>query len=203
MQLIHSWMALLMFSLPVQLFAQQPPLVQCPGLIGCPGSGPVVPTGSNVILSSALPTAIELLGTFAGGTAVILIAVAGVQMVLSGGDESKISSARWSILYALIGLSVAIMSQTIVAAIATEAYGTTGSGNLLVKLMRDVIRLILIAFNVGFILAVMIAGIRMTVNGGKADEFTKSIFVIKWAIGGAIVTNAAAALVRALSSFNF
>lgn len=202
MRFLHSVTAFLMFSLPVRLFAQQPPPVQCPGLFGCPGTGPQTPTPQNVILTSALPTAIELLGTFAGGAAVILIAVAGVQMVLSGGDESKISSARWSVLYALIGLSIAIMSQTIVAAVATETYGA-GPGNLLINLMRDVIRFILIAFNVGFVLAVMIAGIRMTVNGGKSDEFTKSIFVIKWAIGGAIVTNSAAALVRALSSFTF
>ena len=101
-----------------------------------------------------------------------------------------------------IGLAVAVMSQTIVAAVATESYAAAGE-NLLVGLMRDVIRLILIAFNVAFVLAVMVAGIRMTVNGGKADEFQKSLFVIKWAIAGAIVTNSAAALVNALSNFNF
>src|SRR3989338_6738909 len=154
MNVLHTIAALIFFSFE-NVFAQQPPPVQCvEGLLGCQGSGPRVPSPKNFLLESTLPTAIEILGTFAGGAAVILIAVAGVQMVLSGGDESKISSARFSILYALIGLAVAVMSQTIVAAVATESYAAAGE-NLLVGLMRDVIRLILIAFNVAFVLAVM------------------------------------------------
>ncbi|MBI3332068.1 hypothetical protein HYZ99_03880 [Candidatus Peregrinibacteria bacterium] len=196
MRFSFSFPAALILSVPGAVIAQAPPVVNCTGLIGC-GSGP-----SNVLLTSTLPTVIRLLGTFAGGAAVIFISVAGVQMVLSAGDESKVSSARWSVIYALGGLALAIMSQTIVAAVATETYGSAG-GDFMVSLMRDVIRIILIGFNVTFGLAIMIAGIRMALGGGKADEFQKALFTIKWAIAGAVVTNSAGALVNALFNLGF
>lgn len=45
---------------------------------------------------------------------VIIITVAGVKYVLSSGDSSKITQARDTIIYALVGLIVAILARQII-----------------------------------------------------------------------------------------
>ncbi|MDO8265399.1 MAG: hypothetical protein Q7T41_00485 [Candidatus Saccharibacteria bacterium] len=50
----------------------------------------------------------------AGIIAILVIIVAGVKMTLSTGDSGKIKSSRDSIIYASVGLMVAILAQVIV-----------------------------------------------------------------------------------------
>lgn len=49
-----------------------------------------------------------------GAVAILIIAIAGLQYVLSNGDPQKTARAKDTIIYAVIGLVVAIMSFTIV-----------------------------------------------------------------------------------------
>lgn len=175
----------------------QIPTVVCTGLAGC--GAPV----SNVLFHSTLPALIRFLASFAGGAAVIFIVVAGVQLLLSWGDESKVTAAKWAVIYAIMGLTLAITSQVIVAFIVTEDYGQGANDFLFAGAMPAVVRIILTLFNVAFVLVIMLAGIRMTYGGGQADEFSKSLNTIKWAIGGAVVTNLAHAAVNALLAIGF
>lgn len=183
-----------LLAAPAAAIAQAAPPVVCTGLAGC-GQG-----NANVIITGLLPTAITILASLAGGGAVIAIAVAGLQLLVSNGDESKIAQARWAVIYSVIGLTFVIVSQRVVSAVVTETYAT-GTSDFLFgsgQFLSTIVRIILSAFNVVFVIVLMIAGYRMALEGGKPDQFDRGLTIIKWAVGGAIVTNAAYAAVKAL-----
>jgi hypothetical protein len=62
----------------------------------------------------AIRAVLEILSWIAGIAAVIMIIVAGLKYVTSGGDSSSIASAKTSLIYALIGIIVVALAQTIV-----------------------------------------------------------------------------------------
>src|SRR3989344_3362426 len=191
-------LSLLSALLTEHAFAQEPPAVVCTGLAGCGGAI------DNVLFTGALPVLIGILGNVAGAAAVIFIAVAGVQMMLAFGDESKITSSRWAVVYALIGLMVAMTSQVVVAFVVTEDYGQAATQNFLFgAALPSVIRILVTLFNVVFVLTIMFAGYRMTIAGGKGDEYKKCLGIIRWSLTGAVITNASHALVNALLAMDF
>lgn len=57
---------------------------------------------------------IQILVIILGIAAVIVIMVAGLSFVLSSGDPAKIATARNAIIYASVGLVVAVLAQTLV-----------------------------------------------------------------------------------------
>ncbi len=67
-------------------------------------------TGTNgVILKAA-----SLLSIIAGIAAVIMIMLAGFMFITAGGDSSKVSNARKTLAYAVVGLIVIVLARTIV-----------------------------------------------------------------------------------------
>lgn len=185
-----------LLAIPGAVLAVDPyPPLLCPGLFGC-GLGP-----QNLILTNALPTAALILVQIAAGGAVIAITIAGVQMGISYGDESKITNARKAILYALGGLGIALSAVPIVSFVTSENYGLDIGGDI-ITVMASMIRIILTLFNVGFCIVVILAGLRMMNSQGNADEFKKGAEMIKWAIIGGVIVNLAKAGVQAFL-FNF
>lgn len=66
--------------------------------------------GPNGILTSV----VRLFLTAAAVIAVIMVIIGGFKYVLSTGDPAKINSAKNTILFAIIGLAVALMAQVII-----------------------------------------------------------------------------------------
>lgn len=64
-----------------------------------------------------------------GAIAVIMIVIGGLRYVLSGGDSSQITAAKNTILYAIIGIVVAILAYAIITFVINSftAGGTTGT----------------------------------------------------------------------------
>jgi uncharacterized membrane protein YesL len=56
----------------------------------------------------------NILAIIVGVTAVIVIMVAGIQYMLSTGDPTKVNNAKNAIIYAAIGLVVAVLARTLV-----------------------------------------------------------------------------------------
>lgn len=83
---------------------------------GCKGSAETsvceASNKDNVFL--ILRSVINILLTAVGIIAVIMIIVGGIKYVTSSGDSSGITSAKNTILYAIVGLVVALMSFAIV-----------------------------------------------------------------------------------------
>ena len=55
-----------------------------------------------------------LIARVTGAVAVIMVIYAGFQMVIGGGDPSKIQTARQTLIYALVGICVILVGQTII-----------------------------------------------------------------------------------------
>lgn len=72
--------------------------------------------GPNGILTKAA----KLISILAGVAAVILIIVGGIQYVISSGDSTNVQNAKNTILYAIIGLIVALLAQAIIAFVLTR-----------------------------------------------------------------------------------
>ena len=77
------------------------------------GSGCATPKGSPTV-NGVITTVINIISAFVGVVAVIMIIFAGFKYVTSGGDSSSISSAKNTLIYAIVGIVVAALSQIIV-----------------------------------------------------------------------------------------
>ena len=73
---------------------------------GCDGTTQTLPGTANNVIS----TAIGIVGLLA----VVFIIVGAIQYVTSSGDAAKVNKAKNTILYAVIGLVIALLSYAIV-----------------------------------------------------------------------------------------
>lgn len=78
--------------------------------------------GSTNPLFDIIQNVINLLLYASGIIAVIMIIIGGINYVLSGGDQSKITTAKNTIFYAVIGLVVAALSFAIVNFVVAELF---------------------------------------------------------------------------------
>lgn len=66
-----------------------------------------------------------------GAIAVIMIVIGGLRYVISGGDAKQVDAAKNTILYAIIGIIVAILAYAIINFITGAFVGGNGQGNSL------------------------------------------------------------------------
>ncbi|MDL2341580.1 MAG: hypothetical protein QFB87_00690 [Patescibacteria group bacterium] len=76
-------------------------------------------TGTGV--NKSVRAVITILSIVVGVAAVIMIIIAGLKYVTSGGDSNGISSAKNTLIYALVGLFVAASAQLIVRYVLANA----------------------------------------------------------------------------------
>ena len=72
-------------------------------------------TGSTNPVIRVLRIAISIIALAIGVAAVVVIIVSALKLVLGGGDPKEVQSARSGIIYALVGLVVAVVAQSLVA----------------------------------------------------------------------------------------
>lgn len=70
-------------------------------------------TGDEAVIG-LIRAALNMFSLLIGVAAVFMIMLGGFKYLTSGGDSSKVSSAQNTILYAIVGMVVAAMSQVIV-----------------------------------------------------------------------------------------
>lgn len=80
------------------------------------GSNCTAPATSNsgVNLTKTVKTIINIFSVIVGAVAVIMIIWGGLKYVTSGGDSGNVTSAKNTIIYALVGLVVVALAQFIV-----------------------------------------------------------------------------------------
>ncbi len=66
---------------------------------------------------------VNIFSAIVGVVAVIMIIVGGLKYITSGGDSSKVSGARNSIVFALVGLIIVALAQVIVHFVLTNVGG--------------------------------------------------------------------------------
>lgn len=77
-------------------------------------------TAGSASLQKSVGTITDVLLFIVGAIAVIMIVVGGLRYVLSGGDSNAVSSAKNTILYAVVGLIVALLAYAIVRWVVGE-----------------------------------------------------------------------------------
>jgi hypothetical protein len=70
---------------------------------------------------------INILSLVVGVVAVIMIIFGGLRYITSGGDTGNVTSAKNTILYAVVGLIVVALAQVVVRFVVDRATSTTGS----------------------------------------------------------------------------
>ena len=77
----------------------------------CNTNSPTNPlTGPNGTITKVT----KLIGFISGVAAVILITVGGMMYIISGGDASKVASAKNTVIYAAVGLVIVVSAQSII-----------------------------------------------------------------------------------------
>lgn len=82
----------------------------------CSGNGSDNISGTGGIILQAA----SLIAIIAGIAAVIMIIIGGFMFVTAGGDSSKVSNARNTIIYSVVGLIVIVLARTIVGFVVTR-----------------------------------------------------------------------------------
>jgi hypothetical protein len=79
-------------------------------------------------LSDIITVIINVVSIVVGVVAVIMIIFGGLKYVTSGGESSNVSSAKNTILYAIIGLVVVALAQFIVKFVLDKSINGPGAG---------------------------------------------------------------------------
>lgn len=111
-------------ALPVAVSAQQIQNGNCAGAelnVGALNGCNLTDSSDNV--NNIIRTVINIASLVVGVAAIIMIIIGGLKYVTSGGDSSSISSAKNTILYAIVGLVVAAMAQVLVRYVLRKARG--------------------------------------------------------------------------------
>jgi hypothetical protein len=71
-------------------------------------------TNNGNRISDVIKAIINILSAFVGVAAIIMIIISGFRYVTSGGDPNNVSSAKKTLIYAIIGLIIVALAQVIV-----------------------------------------------------------------------------------------
>lgn len=93
------------------------------GDTNCKSSGETTKSVSDTIAS-----VINILSILVGVIAVVMVIFGGFKYITSGGDSGKVTSAKNTIVYAMIGLIVAALAQVLVRFVLARATGASDSG---------------------------------------------------------------------------
>ncbi|HSX32553.1 MAG TPA: hypothetical protein VLF43_04770 [Candidatus Saccharimonadales bacterium] len=84
----------------------------CAGIGGTSSGGSCTTTGPS--LNATLKIVINTLSVLIGVAAVVALMVGGLKYITSAGDSGKLGSAKNTIIFAMVGIAVVVLSQTIV-----------------------------------------------------------------------------------------
>lgn len=79
-------------------------------------------TGESTV-NSVLAAALNILSVVAGVIAVIMMIIAGIKFLTSQGDAGAVASARNTVIYAVVGIVIVVMSQVVVRFVIDRATG--------------------------------------------------------------------------------
>ena len=106
---------------PAAVYAQDSPDIQGPLCNGADNLSFDANSGDCNIandpgskLTSIIKTVINVLSVVVGVVAVVMIIFGGLKYITSGGDSSNVSSAKNTIIYAIVGLVIVALAQFIV-----------------------------------------------------------------------------------------
>ncbi|MBA3758548.1 hypothetical protein H0X10_02860 [Candidatus Saccharibacteria bacterium] len=101
------------FAVVPSISAQTPRDSVCEGVVIATGQGCDGP-GAETAVNKTIRLVVNTLSLIVGVVAVIMIIIGGLKYITSSGDSNNVSSAKNTILYAVIGLVIVALAQVIV-----------------------------------------------------------------------------------------
>jgi hypothetical protein len=92
----------------------------CAGTNGGFGASTIC-SGAQSHINQLISTVINVLSVIVGVVAVVMIIFGGFKYIMSGGDSGNISSAKQTIIFALVGLVIVALAQFIVHFVLNKA----------------------------------------------------------------------------------
>ncbi len=92
----------------------------CNGLGLTTGTSGCTPAPGQSSIEDTIRNGINILSIVIGVGAVIMIMIGGFKYITSGGDSNQVSSAKDTVLYAIVGLAIAALAQVIVRFVLTK-----------------------------------------------------------------------------------
>lgn len=99
----------------------------CSGTNGNLSGGATNCSGGTSALQDLIKTVVNVFSIVVGVIAVIMIVIGGLKYITSGGESSNISSAKTTIVYALVGLVIVALAQFIVHFVLNKAVNGTAA----------------------------------------------------------------------------
>ena len=112
---------LLILPLGLQASAQGAKEAVCEGLGAVSGGGGCAPAAGQPDVNNTLATVINIMSLIAAVISVIMIIIAGIRFVTSNGDSGSVTTARNTVIYALVGLVIVAISQILVQFVIERA----------------------------------------------------------------------------------
>lgn len=123
---------------PVTVNAQTIENGLCNGVnLGTTGEGGSCKNDDNATdkVDGLITLVINIFSIVVGVVAVIMIIVGGLKYITSAGDSNNVTSAKNTILYAIIGLVVVALAQFIVQFVLSKALNADGDSEALARLL--------------------------------------------------------------------
>ncbi|HVA11277.1 MAG TPA: pilin [Candidatus Dormibacteraeota bacterium] len=76
-------------------------------------------TGTGV--TNVIKAVVTVLSIIVGAAAVIMIVLSGLRYITSGGDSAKVSAAKTTLIYALVGVVIAALAQVLIHFVLFQA----------------------------------------------------------------------------------
>lgn len=92
------------------------------------GNCDIQATNAQGTVTRILTLVINIFSLVVGVAAVIMIIIGGLRYIISGGDSGNVTSAKNTILYAIIGLVVVALAQFIVKYVLTKVDSAVSGG---------------------------------------------------------------------------
>lgn len=149
--------------------------------------------------SSSIQGALGFMFALAGIIALIFVLIGAVKFTASGGDPQKIASGRNTVLYALIGLVVALFSATIVSIVGQEAgEAATAVDNPLFGLngiLTSAVRWLSFVVGAASVIGIIYGGLRYVTSAGDPKSAEVGRNTIIYSLVGVMIAFAARFLV--------
>jgi len=78
-------------------------------------------------ITNVFRVAVQILGIIAGVIGIIMVMIGGFRYITSGGEASRVSNAKSTLIYALIGLAIAAIAQLLVHFVLYQTTKAVGS----------------------------------------------------------------------------
>lgn len=141
--------------------------------------------------TATLNSILGILYVLAGALAVVFIIVGGIRYTLSGGESAKITQAKNTILYAIVGLVIVLLAFTITNFVLGSV-DLSSWPNLRDKVINT---LIYVAGALAVIMLIF-GGFRYASSGGNSSSVTQGKNTILYAVVGLVIAVLAYAIVN-------